>query len=347
MTEPKLRIPGQVAHISRRCVGRKFLLRPDDYINEAIAYDFALSVTRYGQEVSAATFMSNHYHAFILDTTAKRSDCVRRFNRCMTIRLQSHRGVDGPCWDHRPFGDTVIMGEQTEMEILLYIWLNPVKDGLVERVEDWPGYKILPKHWGKPITVKKPEKYFGRAGPDELTWVPQPPPSLRHLPLEEAIALAEERIADKEAEFAEKRKREQNGDVMGAEKVQALNPLEAPQQPCQKPGPCPRFACDNEALKKSAQKIYEAFLDQYETQRQRWLLGKEVVFPFGTLKLRYEAPISCQKVPDDLPGIYREQNEVDDSGGEETVVRLERSEKRATKRRGTPEAAAIASASGG
>jgi putative transposase len=46
-----------------------------------------------------------------------------------------------------------------------------VKDGLVERPEDWPGIKFLPEDFGRTITVRRPENaFFGGRRPDD--WEP-------------------------------------------------------------------------------------------------------------------------------------------------------------------------------
>jgi hypothetical protein len=49
---------------------------------------------------------------------------------------------------------------------LLYLWTNPVKDGLVERPEAWPGLMFLPEDFGRTIVARKPEgAFFGGRRP--------------------------------------------------------------------------------------------------------------------------------------------------------------------------------------
>ncbi len=309
MKQRRWHIEGQRAHITRRCRGGRYLLRPDDYINHAVAYDVGYSAMKHHQEISALTMMSNHYHLVTLDRKAKRSAFVGRLNRRIGERLRRHRGITGGCWEERAYGDTILIDDKAEMEHLLYVWLNPVKDGLVEKVEDWPGYQILPRHWGKEITVTKPKKHFGRSGPDTVTWTPKPPPSLRHLPLEKAIALAEAKIAERERQIAAARREKDKKSVLGRALILGMDPLDRPDEPTLNRRACPVIACDDEALKKKVEEAYRIFLDTYETQRQRWLIGKSVTFPCGTLKLRYQAPVQCHGPTDDHPGLYDPKQE--------------------------------------
>ena len=67
--------------------------------------------------------------------------------------------------------DQRTLGSRTSF---LYTWTNPVKDWLVERPEDWPGVKFLPKDFGRTFTATRPdEAFFGGRLPDD--WEPTDP----------------------------------------------------------------------------------------------------------------------------------------------------------------------------
>ncbi|HET9960496.1 MAG TPA: transposase, partial [Polyangiaceae bacterium] len=53
--------------ISRRCVQRQFLLRPDDRTNQCFLFCLALAAQRAGVRIVAFVAMSNHYHAIVHD----------------------------------------------------------------------------------------------------------------------------------------------------------------------------------------------------------------------------------------------------------------------------------------
>ncbi len=99
--------------------------------------------------------MSNHVHLAVGDTTADRSEFMQ------DVWFRAHRLLLGA----GVYGDTVLLDDDCIDNKLLYIWLNPVRAGLVERAEDWPGFKILPRHWGETIRIETLGKFYGRKNP--------------------------------------------------------------------------------------------------------------------------------------------------------------------------------------
>lgn len=305
MSKARIQISGQVAHVIRRTRRGRFLLRPSNYMNSAIAYELAVSAQHTGQAITGATFMSNHYHVQVIDHRANRSLFVQCMNRGITERVKRARKYDGSVWSKGTFKDVQILDEQRELDTLLYIWLNPVKDRLVKRVRHWPGFQILPEHWEKEITIKKPKSHYGRKGPDEVTFVPQRPVCLRDMPLEEAVELANAMIAELEAHYDEERRKKRE-EVVGRNRIMIQCPTDGPREPVKPSGPHTLFSASTETAEEAAKERYKSFLDRYETQRLKWAEGKKVTFPCGTLKLKREAPIKCSEPKPDHPGLYRE-----------------------------------------
>ena len=306
MTNPRMFIEGQVFHVTRRTREGRFLLRPSDYINHVMAYELARSVNKYGVELSGVTVMSNHLHIQGVDRKARRSDFMQRTNCSVSLRVRKTYGITGGIWEDGSFTDVVIADEQQELNTLLYVWLNPVKDGLVKKVRHWPGFQILPEHWGKEITVKKPKAHYGRTGAEEVTFTPQPPAGLRDVPLKEAVALANGMIIKAEKAHAKKRKKKKKG-VLGVHKIRTVDPMAKPRKGLPSRGSLTRFSASTAEGERQARERYRIFLDRYQTQRQRWQAGQKAVFPCGTVKLRRQAPIKCKDVPRDMPGLYREE----------------------------------------
>jgi REP element-mobilizing transposase RayT len=67
MTLPRCVLAQQTYLVTRRCIGRRFLLRPDDALNNAFLYCLARAADTYGVEVHAFCVMSNHYHLVLTD----------------------------------------------------------------------------------------------------------------------------------------------------------------------------------------------------------------------------------------------------------------------------------------
>ena len=304
MTQPRRHIAGQVAMLTRRCSERRYFLRPDDYINDVIPFEVGKAATRHGQHVYAVMAMSNHVHFAVGDTTGDRSD----FMKDTMSQIARARNCDldrtGHFWEAGSYGDTVLLDRNAIERKLLYTWLNPVQAGLVERAEDWPGFKILPRHWGKKIRIEKPGKFYGRKNPDVVEFVPRRPPGFDDMSLEEVRDHFERLLAIAEEEIASIRE-ELGLCVSGKKAVQQTKTSQRPKTKEPRRRLNPRFATTDAKLMTSAKSTYRTFLDRYETRRQRWVRGtKGVTFPCGTVALKKKAPIKCAAPGDDEPGLF-------------------------------------------
>lgn len=304
MTEPRRHIAGQVAMTSRRCSERRYFLRPDKFINHVMLYEVGKASERHGQNVYGAVAMSNHVHIVIGDTTGDRSDFMRDTMSGIARSRNDDLGRDEHFWSSGSYNDTVLLDDDAIERKLLYVWLNPVRAGVVDRAEDWPGFMILPKHWGKEITIKKPPRFYGRESPEEVTFIPKPPPGYGDMPLEDVREHFEKLLRKEENKILAMRVAN-NQSCSGAKSAEELDPFSSPRTKKSKRRTNPRFATKNAELMASAQDIRRGFLDDYETQRQRWVADqKNIVFPCGTIQLKRCAPIKCREVRDDEPGIF-------------------------------------------
>lgn len=289
--------------LTRRCSERRFFLRPDDYINEVAAFEVGKASERHGQEIYAAMAMSNHVHFGVGDTTGKRSDFMRESMSGIARAQNNALERKGHFWEAGSYGDTVLLDNNAIERKLLYIWLNPIFAGLVSRAEDWPGFKILPRHWGEKIRIEKPDRFYGRKSPEVVEFVPQPPPGYEEMSLAEVKEHFENLLRLAEEEIAELR-RERGLTCKGAEAVCDVDPFDHPKtrEPLRRLNP--RFATRDAELMASATATYREFRRNYETIRQRWIAGKKVTFPCGTLQLRRQAPVKCKEPPVDEPGLF-------------------------------------------
>lgn len=304
MTLPRRHLEGQVTMLTRRCSDRKNFLRPDAFINSVVAYEFARASSRSGVDVHAAMVMSNHPHLVVTDHKAARSDFMR--DSMSGIARSRNRDLDrsGHFWDAKSYSDVVLLDRQALEEKLLYTWLNPVKAGLVDRVEDWPGFMILPKHWGKPTKIYRPQSFYSRRVPEFIEFTPQRPPGYEHLNDEELLGYFENLIRKGEETLRRERKRSGKR-VKGLAKIRKVNPLSSPSTPAPRGELSPRFASKDADLRKQAIAAYRDFVKDYQAKREHWALGRKVTFPCGTLWLRRNARVICDSIPDDEPGLAK------------------------------------------
>ncbi len=293
MTRPRRHIAGQVVMITRRCFERRFFLRPDDTINAVMGYELARAGERHALEVHAVMAMSNHLHLVVTDPKTRRSDFMRDAMSGVARARNADLGRRSFFWDEQQFGDTVLLDKDALERKLLYTWLNPVQCGLVERAEDWPGFKILPRHWGKPMQLPRPERFYGRRSREFVEFTPWPPAGYEDMSLDEVIAYFEDLLEKAEDAIIKERRRLKKGFV-GVRRVLATSPLGHPQSVAPMGKLSPRFASANAKLLKEAIAKDKTFLAHYARARQRWIAGKKhIVFPRGTLWLRRNAPTTC------------------------------------------------------
>ena len=173
MSLPKRLRPGQTHTTTRRVSERRPLLRPIPEINEIVLYALGVAQLRHpGVELHAAMVEPNHKHDALTDdhTLAQLPDFYRNYHSLVARAVNAYWGRGEALWCQGSY-DNVETPEDdpaTLEEQLLYIWTNPVKDGLVERPEDWPGVRFLPEDFGTEIVVSKPANaFFGGKLPDD------------------------------------------------------------------------------------------------------------------------------------------------------------------------------------
>jgi hypothetical protein len=171
MALPRRLEPGRTHAVTRRCARRTLLLRPDEEVNQIVLFSLGVALTRHSVELHAFLAESNHTHTNATDDAAELSDFFRDFHSLVARALNARFGRGENLWAPGSFDNVEIHDQATLEEQLLYLWTNPVKDGLVERPEDWPGVFFLPEDFGREITVRRPESAFfgGRRPPD---WEP-------------------------------------------------------------------------------------------------------------------------------------------------------------------------------
>lgn len=183
--------PGRTHSVTRRCARRTFFLRPDDRVNQIVLYALGVALSRRTVELHAFLAESNHEHVNVTDDMGELSAMFQDFHSLVARALNAHYGRGENLWAPGSFDNVEIHDRGTLEDQLLYLWTNPVKDGLVERPEDWPGVKFLPEDFGKTFVVPRPEGAFfgGRRPPDyEPTYGPA-----------RARSRAERRRAEREA----------------------------------------------------------------------------------------------------------------------------------------------------
>jgi len=297
MTKPKEQHPGQVAELTRRTSHRTFFWRPGADTRELFGYMFGKALNDCGQLAHAACCMSNHAHILVTDQTGLRSKFMQQLfsNSARKRNLQLNRREN--IWAPGEPGDMAVLDIEKIIERVLYVALQPVAAGCVERAEEWTGFQILPRHWGKPVRFERPA-LCGPNMPEFVEFTPMPPPGFKHLPLEDVIAFFEDLIAREEKRYAKKRCRA----VLGIEVCEATSPFYTPKTAAPMRTLNPRFCTSDPRLLVRALQRQRQFRGEHRAGLNSLRRGeRNVVFPAGTVKMVRLAGVTCRGCAPDHP----------------------------------------------
>ena len=289
MTRPKEHLPGQLAEICRRCTHRTYFWRPGADTRNLFGYMYGKAVNDHGQIPHVVCLMSNHTHMLQTDVPGTRSDFMQQLfsNATRKRNLQLDRSEN--IWEVKAPGDMTVLDIEEIIERVLYVCLQPVAAGCVETVEEWTGFQILPRHWGKTMTFKRPEQ-CGKDMPKKVEFIPMPPPGFDHLPLKQVIAFFEDLIAEREKEY----KKNRTGTVEGIASCEATSPFYSPDSESPKGGLNPRWCTSNPKKLIRALEHQKQRLNSYRKSLDSFRKGnRNVVFPAGTLQMERRSGVAC------------------------------------------------------
>lgn len=282
MSLPRPVYPGSASMVTRRCTQRQFLLRPDPETNNAFIYCLAVAAQRYEIEVMDFIQMSNHLHDGIFDRHGNGPAFYEHFHKLLAKCMNALRGR----WENFFSSEQVCVvrleSREDVIDKLVYIATNPVKDGLVERVADWPGaagYQALLT--GTPLTATRPKHFFVEDGtmPEKVTLTLTIPPELG----DRDEIVAEVRARVEAVEHEEARKRGECGRrVLGRYAVLRQSWRESPTSREPRRGLRPTIAARNLWARIEAIHRKRAFVAAYRAARSALVAGNAIPFPYGT-----------------------------------------------------------------
>jgi REP element-mobilizing transposase RayT len=299
MTQPRVVLPGATVLVTRRCILRTQLLRPDAEVRAVFLYCLGVMAERHGVRVHAFVVMSNHYHLVATDVRGTLPDFLRELHRLLALCVKSLRRWDDAVWDGRPASVVHLRTPQAVLEKLAYVIANPVAAGAVERARQWPGLVTLPSQLGaQSYLARRPARYFDPKNPrwpehQRLTLSMPKVAGLRPAEVREAVA---RQVAELERQ-ARAELRRAGWKVRGAERCASASPYERAQSPAPPRDRDPTFAVGRGQHEAHAQAVRElrAFRAAYAEALARWRRGdRRALFPPGTWRMRvlHAAPVA-------------------------------------------------------
>jgi REP element-mobilizing transposase RayT len=143
-----------LVEVSTQTFQRRFFLKPTPEIREIIIGVIGRAQHIYQMEICLLVFMSSHYHMLILPKDPEHMARFMNFvNGQIAKKVLERIPWTGKFW-HKPFDPILVTDEpKAQRARFRYLLSHGVKEGLVERPEQWIGVNGV-KAWleGEPLT---------------------------------------------------------------------------------------------------------------------------------------------------------------------------------------------------
>jgi putative transposase len=275
--------------ITRRCTQRQFLMRPDPETNNAFLYCLAEAAQRFDIRVLFTMANSNHHHTGIHDPNGNYPAFIEHFHKMFAKSQNCLRGRWENFWSSEQTSVVRLVDPEDVLRKMVYALANPVKDHLVERANQWPGFTALSAilH-DRELRAQRPKYFFRDDGvmPPSVSIKFARPAGFEDLTHAQFVALLRDQIRVAEENAAHERAATGRR-VLGRAAVLAQRWQDRPQSVEPRRELSPRVAAQNRWSREEALQRNRDFLDRYYPARDRFASGaRDVVFPAGTWRLR-------------------------------------------------------------
>lgn len=282
MTLPRRVLPKTTYLVTRRCLGRRFLLRPDPALNHLFLYCLALGTRRYGIALHALSVMSNHYHLTLTDERGVLPDFMGWLNSQLAKRIKRLRRWEEVVWEPNVhFSAVELEGSAEALDKVAYTLLNPVSAGLVERPEHWPGLLSTRAMLRRgEVEVQRPKMRFKDSLPESLTLVLSSPPCFED---RDSYLKALDAVVGRRLEMLREERVRQGTRVLGRRAVRKTAVGARPMSRKERFGRSPTFSALTRAAWRRAVERLRGFRAAYRRAYDAWRSGEPgVEFPAGT-----------------------------------------------------------------
>jgi REP element-mobilizing transposase RayT len=283
-----------LVEVTDRTIHGRYLLLPTPLLKKTAIGALGRAQRLYGVRIFGFACLSNHFHLLLevddVETLAK-------FMGCFVSKLAREVGhLHG--WKEKVFPkryeSILVTGEeQAQIARLKYLLAHGCKEGLVERIEDWPGaHCVHALLTGEPLEgiwhERKQETRARNRGqevapsqfetPETVTF--DPLPCWQHLSPEEQRQRIARLVQEIEAEAATER-RKTGKRVLGVAAILAQDPHGHPERP--KKEPAPFVHATTKAARLVFREVYALFVAAYREAAAKLRKGnRAVLFPVGS-----------------------------------------------------------------
>ena len=280
--------------VTDRTIHGRFLLLPTPMMNEIVIGALGRAQRLHGVRIFGFACLSNHLHLLLEVDDAQ---TLSRFMNCFLSKLAREAGrLYG--WKEtvfpRRYQAIPVTGEdRAQVERLKYILAHGCKEGLVERLEEWPGaHCVRSLLTGEPLEGvwhERDQETRARNRGQEVepgqfaareTLTLDPLPCWRHLSPEEQRRRVSHLVEEIETEAAAERKRT-GKPVLGVAAILAQHPHAHPERP--KKSPAPFVHAATKAARLAFREMYALFVAAYREAAEKLRKGdRGARFPIGS-----------------------------------------------------------------
>ena len=284
--------------ITRSCVRRQFLLRPEKILNDFILYCLAFAARTFGTRIHAFCFLSNHYHLVVTDVNANLPDFMQWLNYCLARGVKELREHEENVFACGSYSRVELITNEAVLDEMVYTLCNPVKAGLVAEGKQWPGLRSGTLSEGnETFTAEKPSLYFSKKNrrkyPQKVDLTVEMPRQLSGIHAPPDPSFLEQCVRHEEQTIQEERKTE-GKKFLGAERVLQQSPDTIPKTERRSGEINPRVASRDKWSRMEWIERTKAFLAAYREALKQFAKGiRDVVFPAGTYWMRIQYQVCC------------------------------------------------------
>lgn len=129
--------PDGIYFITARCLQARMLMRPDKRVTDIIGGVLARAIARFGVEVFAVSFVSNHFHLIVRSAADHIPDFMQYLRCNIAKKVGAVRNWHGKFWDRRYDAEPILDDAALEAR-LRYVVSHGVEEGLVSSCLWWP-----------------------------------------------------------------------------------------------------------------------------------------------------------------------------------------------------------------
>lgn len=284
---------GALVEVTCRTLQARFLLRPSPQWNSIALGVLGRAQRLYGVKICVFSFVSNHYHLLL---EVRDAGQMSSFMRYLNTNLAKEAGRIAE-WREKIFSRryqaVIVSGEEAaQVERFRYILAHGCKEGLVERLRDWPGANcvraLLEGAALEGTWFDRTKEYAARQRGEgleasrytesELVAL-DPLPCWRDLSQETKRKLIEAMV--EEIEVAAARKREETRrPALGIATIHAQHPHARPVM--SKRSSAPRFHAASRKVRQELDQAYRSFVAAFRESAEKLREGDRLVqFPLG------------------------------------------------------------------